>query len=233
MPQNENIPTYDAPTNRTQLWRGCILGSIAHAVMVAKYPDLSNEQSWDGSNYNIQDSAGSRGTVSFSEDSFFAAFFDKNSPNNPFKRRDSNNKIEKYLHGMPPELNKLAFEEALQYLLQELGGKAVPVITAAFWGQQSYAKAAEPWDSVFRHGAHLIRVPLMTIETALGEWNKLYEFSGAQSALVQNVYNRRIKDIGSAIHLDREEIETIRNLAGTSSGIEESQSSFSEIGIFF
>ena len=38
-----------------ELWQGCILASIAHAIMVAHYPELSNEHSWDGINYNIQD----------------------------------------------------------------------------------------------------------------------------------------------------------------------------------
>ena len=41
-----------------QLWEGCIMAGIAHAIGVSKYPMLSNEQSWDGINYSMQDSLG-------------------------------------------------------------------------------------------------------------------------------------------------------------------------------
>jgi hypothetical protein len=45
---------------REQLWEGCILASIAHAIMVAHYPELSYKKSWDDFNYNMQDSPGVR-----------------------------------------------------------------------------------------------------------------------------------------------------------------------------
>ncbi len=48
---------------REHLWEGCILASIAHAIMVAHYPELSNEQSWDDINYNVQDSLGLEGQL--------------------------------------------------------------------------------------------------------------------------------------------------------------------------
>jgi hypothetical protein len=59
---------------RKQLWEGCILASIAHAIMVAHYPELSNEQSWDGFNYNVQDSSGTRATITFHPNCLVAAF---------------------------------------------------------------------------------------------------------------------------------------------------------------
>lgn len=60
--------------NQTNLWNGCILASIAHAIMVAHYPELSYEHSWDGDNYSVVDDEGGRGTVSFKRDYFVAAF---------------------------------------------------------------------------------------------------------------------------------------------------------------
>src|SRR5690348_9136227 len=59
---------------RENLWEGCILASIAHAIMVAHYPELSNEQSWDDINYNIQDSSGARGTITFHPNYYAGAF---------------------------------------------------------------------------------------------------------------------------------------------------------------
>ncbi|MGG4154302.1 hypothetical protein [Peribacillus muralis] len=56
--------------NYQNLWNGCILASIAHAIMVTEYPDFFYEHSWDDNNYNVQDGQGTRGTISF-KDNFF------------------------------------------------------------------------------------------------------------------------------------------------------------------
>ena len=65
--------------DRNQLWEGCILASIAHAIMVAHYPDISHEQSWDGFNYSVQDSSGTRGTITFHPNFLVGAFRNENS----------------------------------------------------------------------------------------------------------------------------------------------------------
>ena len=115
------------------IWPGAILGSIAHAIFVCRYPDLAHEQSWDGANYNVQDSAGSRGTIAFSESSFVAVFFYEGSNRNPFRSKSSYT-LERFFAGLPEDLKAVANEEALQYVLQEFGGSTVPIITSAFWG---------------------------------------------------------------------------------------------------
>ena len=53
---------------------GCILSGIAHAIAVAKFPEISYEHSWDGINYNIQNSEGIRGTITFGKKLCVAAF---------------------------------------------------------------------------------------------------------------------------------------------------------------
>ena len=47
------------------LYKGCMLAAIAHAIMTAYYPEGANEHSWDEMNYSVQDSAGTRGTITF------------------------------------------------------------------------------------------------------------------------------------------------------------------------
>lgn len=49
------------------LYKGCLTASIAHAIMTDVYPELSYEQSWDGGDHSLQDTAGMRGTLSFSD----------------------------------------------------------------------------------------------------------------------------------------------------------------------
>jgi len=65
--------------SKEELWKGCILASLAHAIMVAHHPNLSNEHSWDELNYSVQDSSGGRGTITFSLDYVVAAFRNDNS----------------------------------------------------------------------------------------------------------------------------------------------------------
>src|SRR5207248_1258528 len=122
----------DAFPQQRLIWPGAILGSIAHAIFVSHCPDLSCEQSWDGSNYNVQDSAGSRGTIAFSGEKFVGVFFYERSDRNPFHSK-SEYELDRFFTGLPHDLRSLAQDEALQYVLQESNGAAIPIITSAFW----------------------------------------------------------------------------------------------------
>ncbi|MEK4700189.1 hypothetical protein MKX47_11380 [Solibacillus sp. FSL R7-0668] len=66
--------------NKNNLWSGCILASVAHAIMVAHYPELSYEHSWDGDNYSVVDDSGGRGTITFKDNYFVGAFRNDNFP---------------------------------------------------------------------------------------------------------------------------------------------------------
>lgn len=70
--------TLNSQFNKNNLWSGCILASIAHAIMVAHYPELSYEHSWDEDNYSIVDDSGGRGTITFKENYFVGAFRNDN-----------------------------------------------------------------------------------------------------------------------------------------------------------
>jgi hypothetical protein len=88
---------------KSSLWRGSVLTSIAHAIFIARAPSLSHEQSWNGRDYSVQDSHGSRGTVAFgdAEDHFVALFFRTES--GPVRGSG----VDLFL-GMPGELRTLA-----------------------------------------------------------------------------------------------------------------------------
>lgn len=208
---------------------GAVLGAIAHAIAVAQYPDISNEQSWDGDNYSVQDSAGSRGTVAFSGDDFVGVFFDDDSPRNPF-RPGAAYDLESFFEGMPDELRPLAHEEALQYVLQEFEGEARPVITSAFWSRGGgRLAAAEPWEQVFDNGARLVRLQLLGPDEGLAGWREQYELTDDQAALARSLFERRMASPGEPLTLTEQE----RDLLGASDdeGLEECRESFAEIGI--
>lgn len=219
------------------LFTGALLGSIAHAVFVAKSPDFSHEQSWDGYNYSVQDSAGSRGTVAFSTRNpamFVAVFFLESSNRNPF-RSNREYQLEPFLRGIPEELRPLADSEALQYVLQEYQGRPTPIITAAFWsdGRQQRAVGAESWRDIFGHGACLIQNQLLPTDAALSRWQTEYDFSARETNLVRVLYERKLRNFDSLVSLQPEEVILLKHIAASSEGFETSKESFSEIRVAF
>ncbi|EJR94364.1 hypothetical protein IKG_04872 [Bacillus cereus VD200] len=70
---------YKLHIDREQLWKGCVLKSIAHAINVAHCPDFSHESSWDGFNYSMQDSQGGQGTITFHPNYTIVCLQDVNS----------------------------------------------------------------------------------------------------------------------------------------------------------
>lgn len=218
--------------DRRLIWPGAILGSIAHAIFVCRYPDLSHEQSWDGSNYNVQDSAGSRGTISFAGEKFVAVFFLEGSSRNPF-HSESHYDLNDFLRGLPDDLQSLAQNEALQYILQEYNGSTIPIITSAFWGDgKNYrVAAAEPWAEVFDHGAALIKNQLLNPNAALANWVTDYELKQSEVALVRALFDRKMATPNQPIEFGEHERHLWTDIALGQDGAEASRESFAEIGI--
>ena len=212
---------------RDRLWEGAILGFISHAIMVCRYPDLAHEQAWDGYNYSIQDSTGTKGTITFAQGHAVGAFFDKASPRNPFKSGQHYN-LDQLLVGIPVNLRSLAFGESFQYLLQEIEGRTEPVVTAVFWDDGIDLTAAEPWNEIVKNGAHLIRRQLLDLRTAETEWQRYYKMPVAHVTLAQSIAQQKIAAPNVPLALSREQWAMVTTLG---SGHEESRTSFGEIGI--
>lgn len=215
-----------------RLYQGAILASIVHAVMVASAPDMAHEMSWDESNYNLQDSAGGRATISFSDKGLVGVFFDHESPRNPLGHEVEYD-LQSFFKGMPDELYSLAFDDALQYVLDEYEGETLPVITSAFWGRAGERlAAAEPWPAVYEHGAHLARIQLMGAgDDALAAWREEWEMTPEQVALVKSIFERKMSAPDKTLRLTEQERDLIEEQAGGGEGMDESRESFSEIGI--
>lgn len=211
---------------RTQLWEGCMLATIAHAIMVAHYPELSNEHSWDGMNYSVQDSSGSRGTITFNSKNCVAAFRNDNSD-----RISTSNFMEanKYFRGASQEIINLAEVEALQYLLDNIGGKTLPVISTAFWGEDNNLFSTDTFDKMFENGGFLLERQVMGLDSAIEAWKEYYDMSEQQCDLLKCIYERKIVQTTGILMLSQSEIDMI----GTDDqeGLEESKTSFLEIDI--
>ena len=208
--------------NHEQLWNGCILASIAHAIMVAHYPYLSNEHSWDGFNYNVQDSEGIRGTVTFQKNNLVAAFRnDETVPRNIWSLD--------FFQGAPDKIIEIAKAETLQYLLESINGKDIPLITTAIWGHGNQIFSHDTFDIMIENGGGLLERQVMEFNEAIESWQEYYEMTVEQISLMKNIYQRKISKPNEKIVLSLNDI----NLIGTvdEEGLNESRISFSEIGI--
>ncbi len=114
-----------------KLYNNCVYSSVVHAVMVGKYPILRSEQSWDQGNYCFQNLCGGRGTISF-ENGYFVGVV-RNDENVDYSNY-SLSVIDELFKGADKKYLYLAEAEALQYLLDEVNRKTMPVITSTFWG---------------------------------------------------------------------------------------------------
>ena len=210
--------------NCEQLWKGCILASLAHAIMVATYPFITNEQSWDGMNYNVQDSCGKRGTVSFRDGYCVAVFRDDNS-----RRVIRDVSAESYLLGAPREIIELANNEAFQYVLDSVDGKIVPLITSAFWGRECMF-SNDALENVLANGGELLENQMIPINEAIDLWKDFYDMNDRHIELLKSLYERKVNRANETIILSKDEISILD--VDEEDGLDESGISFEEMGIY-
>lgn len=212
---------------REQVWRGSILASIAHAIMVAHFPEISNEHSWDDTNYSVQDSSGTRGTITFHSKYCVGAFRNEHSS------RITSGEVSatQYLKGAPLPVIQLAEEEALQYLLDTINGDVTPVITTAFWGVENHLFMNDEYELMIENGGFILEAQVLEISAAIGYWIDYYEMNEQQVILMNSIYERKVSNPEAIITLSRSEVDMI----GTTDkeGLTESEISFEEIGVNF
>ncbi|MEK4935201.1 MULTISPECIES: hypothetical protein [Bacillus] len=215
---------YNFHISKEQLWKGCILRSIADAIFVAHAPDFSHESSWDGFNYSVQDSQGGRGTITFHPKYTIVCLQDVNS-----ERIDEWIDAANYFEGAPPEVVDIAKEEALQYLLEEVEGETVLFITTAFWIDDNGAYSIDSFEEMEENGGFLLEIPMLDTKSAIERLEEEYELTEEQINLLQLVYERKIQNPTEEITLSKEEVAMIGT--NDSEGLEESKESFEEMNI--
>lgn len=207
------------------LYKGCLIASLAHAIMVARYPDLSYEQSWDSFNYSVQDAEGGRGTITFKNGLCFGAFrVDR-------LIRESLN--DETIFGLLPiELQQIAQHETLQYMLldNELG-QVKPVVTTLFWSDHNGTMASSHTPlQFFEKGGQLIKRQVMDLSLALESWQAYYNMSKEHVLLLSRLFEGKLISPNYLITLDTEELKFLGN---DEEGLRESRESFRELGILW
>lgn len=176
------------------LYRRCIYAAIAHGIMNGRYPDLTAEQSWDGSNYSFQDFCGVRGTVSFSDKAFVCLF-----------RNDRDFIIgeEKIcsilLKGADEKILALARNEAMLYLLDDNNGTVAPAASAAFWSSGGHICSNQTESELLDLSGETL-IPFTLDNKKFAEyWAEYLEMTDEQQETLNEIYKQRIDSKGKML----------------------------------
>lgn len=207
-----------------QLYEGCLIASIANAISAAKFPGLSYEHSWDGINYSVQDSEGSRGTITFANGICIGAFRVDYLVNQSLDFKSVLDKVS-------PAIQQIAYEETLQYLLEEVSGRVVPLITTMFWAEKSgFIVSPHNYEQMVEKGGHLLERQVMEPLKAFQAWSDYFEMTNDEVELMVKLFRMKINQPNAPILLTSQDIA----LLGTDEeGLAESRLSFSEINIMW
>lgn len=200
------------------LLEGCLVASIAHAIMTNKYPDLAFEQSWDGSNYSIQNGCGITGTITFGDKYCIGAFRDESQ-----QVICDTALLDKVLSKFPSEAAALARKGTLEYLLLDLCGKVSPAISNIFC-----------CDDKLLYVDNDIKCDILPFKSLQSKdfgikyWPKYYDMDSKSIELLLELVEQRLISFSKKIVLLPEQITSIPGGCINSECIE----SFAELNIF-
>ena len=217
------------------LYSGALRSMIVAAIAYARMSDMNNSRSWDGANCSIQDSAGTRGTITFAKDGKFVAVFRYDRSDRCPWRSNKPYDVEAFFKGCPPELRALAEKECLQYVLDEHDGKVFPVISCAFWGdgQAKQVQAAEPWESLREHGADIAEIDFLDDKQAYPEYAENWGLEEPQLELARQIHQRKLAAGDRPLKLTKSDGAVIQAIAENAKGMKTAKESFGEINIQF
>lgn len=202
-----------------QLYEGCIQAAITHAIAVGMYPELNYEHSWDNMNYCMNNAQGCKATITFHKKYVIGVFQDVD-------KIDCHKNALVFFDGAPEEVIKIAENETLQYVLENVNGVEKPVISAAFWGTWDKLYSLQSFDSIVENGGHIIRSQLLPFNEAMEEWRDYYDLDLKQISLIQKLFNATLGSNGEAVFLQNNEIELLYG------DIDECLVSLGELNIF-
>lgn len=202
----------------------CILVSIINAVMTLENPDYCSLHSWDGDNYSTNDWEGTRATITFYNDGCIAACRGENSD-----RLNSFTEADCYLEGAPQHIHTLANSEAFHYLLENVEGKAVPLITSAFWIIDNTLFSIDRQSDMMKNGMHILKAQLHEdTELIISNCVEEYEMSSAQIDFAKYLFDLKMKSSERPIQIKSKDFsEIFEPLQDYEDGIQ----SFEEMGI--
>ena len=202
------------------VYNNSLIATIAHSIMVSTYPELSFEQSWDGYNYNTQESDGTKSTISFHPTGLVAASF------YPYSISKYNGTDFFNLAG--DEVLNIAKDDTLQYLLQKINGDVVPVISSGLWEVNNNIYTPEFTFHTLNNDFPSLERLLLEFEDAIEFWAEYYDMSDNQVNFLIDIYNKKL-NYNKEIIIPNSDIYKFE--CDNKKGLLESYESFKEIGI--
>lgn len=207
---------------KTHLLRGCLVSSIAHAIMTNIYPELSFEQSWDGRNFSMNNGNGIRGTITFLERRCVGAI--RNEKGDAVCGNDA---IGELINCFPEELINIAKVDTLQYLLNNSGGEILPVVTSAFWCDEDGLRWASRDSASFTRDFQLFQICTLSQYEATVELQRYYGMNEDALNLLCELVALKSNNYASQVILD-----SVQKAKLPGNGInQECRESFQEIKI--
>jgi hypothetical protein len=212
----------------SRLRSGALLGSIVHATVQPRFAAFF--EGWFGNDWQLNNWSGTNGSITFFVEGAVGAFYDVHSRLGPDNWLLQNQ--ESFFQGMPTDYRVIAKKITLQYLLNTVDDKVVPLVTAVFWSEGDELRAAVPWDEMMANGGHIINTHLLEPEAALKEWEEGYGMTPAEVKFARRLFERKTREKASWIDLSESEARWLEEQATKAAGMEQCRESFAEIGIF-
>ncbi|MBQ9780854.1 MAG: hypothetical protein IJW00_07895 [Clostridia bacterium] len=180
-----------------QIFGGCLLSSIAHAIMTNEYPDLAYEQSWDGDNYSKQFEQ-YRMTVSFRDDYCVGVIRNDDFQGVSGQTVDALLKESKF----PTVAIDLLKAETLEYvLLDSKDGSVVPVVTSLFYCNMKELLILSDDGEALAADAASLALYIAPMEQQVGYWKDYYEMSEEHIVLLLDLFRIKSEKFYTTVRL--------------------------------
>lgn len=191
-----------------KLWEGCILASCVHAVMLAEYPFILNENEWSGGIYVTRNEEGGKAALVFSDENelLLGMFCDFRSQRAKLVLSDQY--ARSHYKEAPEDKREMA--QALSILFEApVGEKELPFVTAGFWEEEKMILSRDSDEDWFQHGGHVLATRLMPFEESMPYYQASYSMDVRRMEIAQRIYRERIRKPKEKVILTEEEIEVI------------------------
>ncbi len=169
-----------------KLYTNCVYSSIAHAIFILKEPFFSYTQSWDGDNYSFNYGS-TRGTISFYQSIkvVVGAARDERS----IRRRlyPEYNAITMF-NGSSDDINKLALQDPLEYLYDEVDGVTKPMATIGFWLENDIISSNDDVNLFKDNGGEYLFIISQSFDGLVRYWNEQYDFNDEEHEIADYIY---------------------------------------------
>lgn len=146
-----------------------------------------------------------RGTITFTPDYCVGAIRNDNN-SNPVVGME---KIQDIMMGFPANVVQAAQDEALQYLLLEIGKGIAPCVTSVFWADEAGLYYDKKITDTIKTDLILFETILLPKEKAIAKWKHYHDMDPKAIKLLRILFQEKVKDFASKIILNEEQKELI------------------------